>query len=234
MKRISLLSLWILALAAHPAAAQILYQQNFNAAAPSSAANGPGGYVAVNDISSTGWQVQGGTGGGGVNLTAGINGLGVGGSQALFGTWDYSGGSVYTWSQMTYYGIGNPGPGTTLSSIQVSLDIFMNGSESSATPISVAAVQGGGANELDFTPTLVNGAYTHVQYTLDQATVNGGAFDPTSGFWFRIIYGNGGFGFDNPNTVQIDNVTISLIPEPGTAGLLALGALCLIRKRRRS
>lgn len=234
MKRAYLLSLGILALAAYPAAAQILYQQNFDSAGLSSTANGPGGYVSVNDISSTGWQVQGGCGGGSVILTAGVNGLGAGGSQALFGTWDYSAGTVYTWSQMTYYGLGNPGAGATLSSIQISLDLFMNGSEGSSTPIIVAAVQGGGSSELDFTPTLANGTYTHVQYTLNQATASGGAFDPTTGFWFRVQYGNTGFGFDNPNSVQIDNVTISLVPEPGTACLLALGAACLIWKRRRS
>ena len=234
MKRAYLLSLGILALAAYPAAAQILYQQNFDAAGLSSSSVAPGGYVAVNDISSTGWQVQGGAGGGTSALTAGVNANGVAGSQALFATWDYSAGTGYTWSQMTYYGVGNPGAGATLSSIQISLDIFMSGSESSTTPISVGAVQGSGSSELDFTPTLANGTFTHVQYTLDQATLNGGAFDPTAGFWFRVQYGNNGFGFDTPNTVQLDNVTISVVPEPSTAAMLVLGAFGWIWSRRRS
>ena len=54
------------------------------------------------------------------------------------------------------------------------------------------------------------------------------------GFWFRVQYGNNGFGFDTPNTVQLDNVTISVVPEPSTAAMLVLGAFGWIWSRRRS
>lgn len=233
MNRSCIASLAILALAAYPAAAQTLYQQNFDALASASTTTTPGTYVAVDDVGGSGWQIQGGTGGGGITLTAGIDGNGVGGSQALFGTWDTSGGSSYTWNQYTYYGVGGAGAGATLANIDVSLDIFMSGSDSS-TPIMVSALQSSGSISLDFTPTLANDSYTHVQFTLDQATATGGSFDPTAEFWFRLSHGNGGFGFDNPNTVQIDNVMIQVVPEPTAAALLGLSALGLIWLRRRS
>lgn len=169
-----------------------------------------------------------------MDLTAGINALGVGGSQALFGTWDYSAANTYTWSQMTYYGVGGAGGGASLSSIMISLDIFMQGSEGSSSPITVSALQNGGAISRDFVPALANGVYTHVQYTLDQTTETGGTFDPTAAFWFRASYGNFGFGYDSPNTVQIDNVTISVVPEPSTAAMLVMGALGFVWLRRRS
>lgn len=235
MKRSFLLSIGIVALAAFPAAAQqILYQQNFDSYALSSTPTAPGTYVAVNDIGEPGgWQVQGGCGGGTITLTAGINNLGMGGSQALFGTWDFSAASSYTWNQYTYYGVPGAGAGVTLADIMISLDLFMDGS-SSTTPIVVSALQGSGSNTRDYTPTLVNGAYTHVQFTLDQTTATGAAFDPTQPFWFRVSHGNGGFDFDTPNTVQIDNVMITVVPEPATAALLAFGAFGLMFLRRRS
>ncbi len=224
----------MLVLTAYPAAAQILYSQNFDSTVLSSTTVSGGGYIAVNDISSTGWQIQGGAGAGTIGLTAGVNANGVGGSQALFGTWDSSAASSYTWNQYSYYGVPGAGAGGTLANIQIALDIFMSGSESSTTPITVSVLQNSGSDALNFTPTLANDVYTHVQFTLDQATASGAAFDPTAPFWFRVQHGNGGFGFDTPNTVQIDNVEISVIPEPTTAALLAMGAFGWIWLRRRS
>ena len=33
-------------------------------------------------------------------------------------------------------------------------------------------------------------------------TISASPWTPTAGFWFRVQHGNGGFGFDSPNTVQ--------------------------------
>jgi len=85
-----LLSLGLIAFSAS-ASAQSLYQQNFNSLSSSSSAVPAGGYVATDNVGGSGWQIQGGTADPGtVTLTAGINANGVGGSQALFGTWNTS------------------------------------------------------------------------------------------------------------------------------------------------
>jgi hypothetical protein len=236
MKHSYLLSLGIVALSACSVTAQTLYQQNFDSLSSSSTTTaGIGGYGAADNVGGSGWQIQGGCGGGTITLTSGINGNGVGGSQALFGTWDNSAASSYTWNQYTYYGVGAAGAGATLANILISLDIFTGGSDS-ATPITVSALQNSGNSSLDFIPTLTDGQYTHVAYSLAQATASGsgGPFDPTAGFWFRVAHGSGGFGFDNPNTVQLDNVLISVVPEPATASLLAIGAFGLLWLRRRA
>ncbi len=236
MKHSYLLSLGIVALSACSVTAQVLYQQDYNSLATSSTTVAAiAGYGAANDVGGSGWQIQGGCGGGTITLTTGINGNGVGGSQALFATWDNSAGSSYTWNQYTFYGIGAAGAGATLANISISLDIFMSGSDST-TPITVSALQNSGNSALDYVPTLTDGQYTHVAFSLGQATASGsgGPFDPTGAFWFRVSHGSGGFGFDNPNTVQIDNVMISAVPEPATASLLTIGAFGLLWLRRRS
>ena len=234
MKLGYILCLGVLTLSASSVTAQVLYQQNFNGLATgSTTVAGFGGYGAVNDAGGSGWQVQGGNGAGTISLTAGVNANGVSGSQALFGTWDTSTGLDYTWNQYSYYGVGAPGAGATLGSIKITLDLFMSGS-SSTTPITVQALQNGGSTELNLVPTLTDGAYTHISYTLAQATAGGtGTFDPSAAFWFRLSHGAGGFGFDNPNTVQIDNVLIEVVPEPSILSLAGLGMAALIGLRSR-
>jgi hypothetical protein len=237
MKHKYVVPLAVLALSASSVTAQILYDQNFDSLASSSgSAANIGGYGVVDNIGGIGWQVQGGTdsgAGGIIQLTAGINANGVGGSQALFGTWDTTTGANWMWNQYSYYGVGAAGPGRTLADITISLDLYMSGS-SSATPITVQALQDGGNTAMSYTPTLTDGQYTSVSFSLAQATASGTVpFDPTAAFWFRVSHGNGGFGFDNPNTVQIDNVLITAVPEPSLLALAGLGAATLLGLRRR-
>ncbi len=234
MKPKYLLSLGILTLSAFSVTAQ-MYQQSFDALANGSTTVANfGGYGAIENAGGSGWQIQGGNGSGTISLTAGVNANGVGGSQALFATWDTATGLDYTWNQYTYYGVGGAGGGGTLANINISLDLYMSGS-SSATPITIQALQNNGNSSRDFTPTLVDGQYTHVAFTLDQTTASGSgaAFDPTAGFWFRVSHGAGGFGFDAGNTVQVDNVLISVVPEPATAALAGLAAAAMFIFRRR-
>ena len=235
MKLGYILSLGVLTLSACSVTAQVLYQQDFNALASSSSTVANfGGYGAIDNAGGSGWQIQGGNGSGTISLTAGVNANGVGGSQALFGTWDTTTGLDYTWNQYTYYGVGGAGAGGTLANINISLSLYMSGS-SSSTPITIQALQNDGNSARDFVPTLTDGQYTSVSFTLAQTTASGSgpAFDPTAPFWFRVAHGSGGFGFDNPNTVQIDNVLIQAVPEPSTLALAGLGAAALLGLRRR-
>jgi hypothetical protein len=209
----------------------IVYQQNFDAPVPTSSTSANfGGFGQINNISNTGWQVQGGGGGNGISVTAGVDTNGVGGTQSLFANWDHSAASSFTFNQITNYGLS--APNVPLSQIQVALDIFMSGSEGANNPITVSLQQGSGATfgERKVTPTLTNGVFTHVQFTLDQATPTGLDFDPSQGFNFQLNHGAFGFGFDAGNIVRIDNVVIQTIPvpEPATSVLAVLAVLGLI------
>jgi hypothetical protein len=59
--------------------------------------------------------------------------------------------------------------------------------------------------------------------------LSGFAFPETFGRLGLIINGDGANA-----TVYYDNITISAIPEPGTLGLLVIGALALLRRRRQA
>lgn len=229
VKASALAALAALGVSAATANAQ-LYSQNFEPpVATSSSSSVFGGYGAINNISGTSWQVQGGGGGAGVGtVSAGVDTNGVGGSQALFAIWDHSTATDYTYNQYTIYGIPGPGAGTPASLFKVSMDLFMDGSESSNTPIGVLIQNNG--TDMSYTPTLANGAFTHVEFTLDQAS-NAGLFDGSMSFNIRLQHGAGGFGFDAGNVVRVDNILVEAIPEP-TLGLLSLGGLAALRRRR--
>jgi len=221
------------------AQAVTVYSQNFEppSVTTSSASAGPGGFVqATNNAGGSFWQVQGGGSNAGVSVTAGIDTNGVGGSQALFANWDHTpaaGTGQFTFNQYTVYGRPAIGAGTTANQVQISLDLFMSGSETSNTPLQVIYQQNG-TLDMAFTPTLANDTFTHVVFTLDQAT-NSGSFDPTLGFNFRVNHGAGGFGFDANNIVRVDNILIAtVVPEPASIAGFAVGALGLMSRRRRA
>ena len=85
---------------------------------------------------------------------------------------------------------------------------------------------------MTFIPTLMNGSYTDVSFTLDQAS-GAAAFDSTQVFNLRLEHGAGGFGFDSGNIVEFDNVIVQIIPEPTALSLLGLGAAGWVWLRRR-
>jgi hypothetical protein len=223
----------VLILALKKANGAVVYQQNFEAPVTTVSGSAGPGFVQLNNVGNSGWQVQGGGGGNGVSLVGGVDTNGVGGSQALFGTWDQSNASGFTFNQYTVYGLG--APGVPLNQIQVAMDLFIAGAEGT-TNIAVSLQQGSDATfgERKFTPTLTNGAFTHVEFTLDQAAVGGIDFNPALGFNLQVNHGVNGFGFDAGNTVRIDNVLVQTVPEPATLTLMALGA-CLVAQlgRRR-
>jgi hypothetical protein len=208
--------------------AAVLYSQNFEppGTPTSSGSQGPGGYVAVYPSTSTGgWQIQGGGGGAGALLTAGVDTNGVGGSQALFANWDHSVATDYTYNQYFNYGVVAAAGAASASQVMVTLDLFMDGSESSNTPIEVLVFG------TSYSPTLTNGVYTSVSYTLNQAS---GVFNGAVGSNFGLQHGAGGFGFDANNLVRVDNIVIQTIPEPATGAMLVAAAMALaaVRSRR--
>lgn len=212
--------------------AGLLYSQNFEPPVPTSSTSaGPSGFLQINNISNTGWQVQGGGGGSGIAVTTGVDTNGVAGSQALFVNNDHSGASSFTFNQYTIYG-GVAPAGVPASNVLVDMDLFMSGSESQNDPIEVLIQNNG--NDLSFRPTLSNGVYTHVSYLLSQAT-NAGLFDPAASSNLRLQHGAGGFGFDANNIVRVDNIVIQTIPEPATVPLLGslLGCISGARRIRR-
>jgi MYXO-CTERM domain-containing protein len=226
----------VMPMAAKAVTPAILYSQNFEPSVPTSSTSAVfGGFGQVNDISGTAWQVQGGGGGGGISVVTGVDTNGVGGSQALFANWDHSAATDFTFNQYTLYGLPGPGAGVGLSDMQISMDIRIDGSETSNQPLTINFQGNGGGPEWVYTPTLANGAYTHVQYTLNQATppllVT---FDPTQSYNLRLQHGAGGFGFDANNIVHVDNIVVQVVPEPTTAamGLLGLASLGAVRRRR--
>ena len=91
------------------AVAAIVYQQNFESPVTTTSSSATfGGFGQINNVGGSGWQIQGGGGGTGIAVTTGVDTNGVGGSQALFATWDHSQASGFTFNQFTTYGVSAP------------------------------------------------------------------------------------------------------------------------------
>ena len=97
--------------------------------------------------------------------------------------------------------------------------------------------------DASYTPTLIwinNGRGSDVTFTLDQLTVNQGAYDPEIPFLIDVDSGPAGMQYViGADQVIITDVLLMAnyepVPEPGTIALLTLGgsgALVAIRRRR--
>lgn len=86
---------------------------------------------------------------------------------------------------------------------------------------------------LSINENLVTSVYptTWTQFTYTVTGLSG----PTSGrFGFNYNVTNGGPNGNNSDLIGIDNVVYTAVPEPATMSALALGALALLKRRRRS
>ena len=121
--------------------------------------------------------------------------------------------------------------GTTLADVTISMDLYINGSESANNPLSIEFQGTGGTRST--TPVLANGVFTHVSFPLS-AAMCGPSPDLSGMYSLRVGHGAGGFGFDAGNTVRIDNVVVeNRVPEPTTLAMIVLGGLGLLAGRRR-
>ena len=227
-----------LSFASTPARAAVIpgADYNFNGSAPSSNTQS-GGYASPGTFEN--WQVQGGSDAT-TTITGGIdtNGTPSGATpagNALFASWEQAGGT-YTYLQLSNYYANPtntvPGGASGPEQVQVSFDVFVDGA-TSPTPLSVQVNQGGYTST--FVPVLVNGAYNHVQYTLNQAAQTG-TFSNSANFNLLRLEGNAGtFGIDAGNIIRLDNFNLQVVPEPASAalGLTSLLGLGLARRRRR-
>jgi PEP-CTERM motif len=132
----------------------------------------------------------------------------------------------------------------TLADLTLSFDVAVSGTEfaTSTTPITIWFDQFPGGNkslDASILPTITtDGAWNHVSFTLDNIVPSGtsGAYLPYYGMEIAFDAGTGAseLGGDTA-TILIDNVLVTLVPEPGTIALLTLGGLgALVAIRRRS
>jgi hypothetical protein len=218
----------LLAATLSPVAAQtVVFEQNFNEATVGTATvSGPGNdvFLKVTQMEApsipAGYEIQGGTGGG-ASLTAGIEAVGVGGTNALSANWDTTLGINYGWGQVSYYGAPTPTGGTPVHLVKVSLDIYMNGFNVT-DPFEV--VYQYPSADIPNTPggrairaTTTNDQFTTVSFFLNQTygnlPPNFALFDTSSNLRFQ--YGQGGdggtFGFDTNNLIRVDNIKIEVV-----------------------
>ena len=200
--------------------------------------NGPttGTFVQFNGAANgnSGWQVQMGANGTQTHtLTSGIDNNGVGASKALFSTADSTDDApafFFFW-QLQNFNIPAPGAGNTVSNVRVQYDMSVAGA-SNATPWQAELSQNGGAWKTDITPTIAtDGSFSHVSFLLSDG-VQTGVFDPTVGMNMQLSAGSSGYGFDAGNAVHLDNVSVTVVPEPASLmGLLVIGGLLRVRRR---
>jgi hypothetical protein len=175
---------------------------------------------------------------------------GVGGSQAL--SWDISFNSQYNGyvaAQMGYSG-GNPSGNTdpNLNDYVLSFDMAIwNGVGLNHLQVDVqgwagqwysGAMTDSGAATVDTSSVVPLGGYQHISVNMGTLFAgSGGNFNPTSQTYQFQLQVNGwelaNGGPQASEIVALDNLQVTMVPEPTTLALIGLGAAALLSFRRR-
>jgi len=236
MKRIVVTSLAVAAVVSFtsiPASAQIvIFTQNFDSGL--SASESLGGYHG-GDITSSTFGIVAGVGTGGtsglqeVNGTAGNTGNGYGYAAVQLQEQVVSGNTSPNLSDYTLSFDAEATAGSLNLQVQT-WPLAHFGGTGPAT-LSTAPASPGYGNDLTLNPT-----YTHYSLNLGNSTIfpNFSGFSTLGGTWQIAFQLNGG-GNGNPAnlTMNIDNVSLTMVPEPSTFALAGLGGAVLLFIRRR-
>jgi hypothetical protein len=265
MKKTTLLLIGAFAFVLHSATAQTtLYDDNFEGQTLGSAPQNIGGGNAGNTVNFGTQTPPGQDPGGAMWNWVGGGGGNNGAGGIVWQTASLLDSSGFFNSDMFQFGwtdLGNTTPGGwwgfstqahtssaansgTLYNLNLSFDVLVSGNEFAGnSPLKIWFDQfPGGVKTLDayYEPTITpNGTWQHISFTLDQTMFSGssGAYNPTLGMEIAFDAGDGPFNNLNGDTanIQLDNILVTLVPEPGTIALLTLGGLgALVAIRRRS
>lgn len=83
-----------------------------------------------------------------------------------------------------------------------------------------------------YTPVKVSDLYASL--TVYGNTTYGGTGATKSGDGFALVFGDTQGNFTSAIPYEVDNVSVTAVPEPATLGLLAVGAIALLGRKRRA
>ncbi|HYG22279.1 MAG TPA: PEP-CTERM sorting domain-containing protein [Verrucomicrobiae bacterium] len=227
MNLIFLIAVAALAGSVLPASAATLYSEDFQS-------------FATGTVNPADWWSFHGPGSVTASLT--VQSSGIGGSQALEMNVDASGAFGTDW--YFYAGVGRSDivPAGSLAAfapgdITLSLDIALFGA-TVAPDLGLFVTQFSGDKvwETRFNPVLpADGSFTHLDLNLGQGTLTGAwVWDPTLAISINSVsFNSTGFPLAAGNRVILDNVVISVIPEPTAIALLTVAAVFATRRRSR-
>jgi hypothetical protein len=187
------------------------------------------------------------------SLTIGA-GAGAGGSQGLLWKGDFTPGTWHGWMQ-SQLGYGGPGYGGTapsgntslnLSDYTLSFDMAIPSGQTLghlqlniqgwSDPAYGGTMTQTGGNNIDTSAVTVGSGFQTISVNLGTWAAGSG-FDPSSGtfqFQWQVNGWELGGGGSLGEQVVIDNVAITMVPEPSTLALIGLGAGGLFWLRRKN
>ncbi len=173
--------------------------------------------------------------------TVGVDANGVGGTQGGFLSFDRTGADPTAFTANNYrafFSTASQGPAVSNDAADyvLTFDIVAEGLESNQVFSQFDLSVGDAFFQGDYQAT---GTYQTVTANLADvgsaaAVSNFDASDFASNpvITFKALDSTGAFGADNDNTIRVDNIRITEIPEPASLSLLAAGGLLLARRRR--